>query len=266
MPLKTCPPVCLVLLPLITTSGNWSKFAAYRSSVASSVQDTAAPQRCSVARCCLCGRSYKPDIWAAGSVASAVTLAAAVLEALRMMLSRLERPDGTIAATLSGDIHVIARVIAATAIAAPAAAVLAYLFVSLAGATSRHSLAGATAAVWLAAAAVSAQVTLGAAVLGALLLSPLQRWYTTLVLAALGAGLVVGLQRHQAQMLRESMRQGDKVDLEAGTALVCFPPSTHTSVFPMLVYPRLASSKALTRACFPSPGYFTLMQASHCAE
>eukprot|EP00892_Ulva_mutabilis_P008834 jgi/Ulvmu1/6322/UM029_0030.1 len=145
----------------------------------------------------------------AGSVASAVTLSATVLEGMRSMLAAIEQPNGSLATTLSGDVATILPAAAASAIAVTAAAVVATaapLRTSKSGQGRAACAAGVltVAGVWT----LAVQLAGGSRAQGAL---------ATLALAGVGAALVGGMFQHQAQMLRESMRPDrNGFDVESG--------------------------------------------------
>ena len=157
----------------------------------------------------------------AGSVASAVTLSATVLEALRILLSSVEHPDGSLATSLSGDFRLIARIVSTSALVVPAAMLAAGGWATLAGGASSRGVTTGPPAIWLAAAAVGAQSGMAAASGVELLFLSQQRAYTTLALICGGAAVVLGLLRHQAQMLKVALRREDRdkrqADLEAGS-------------------------------------------------
>jgi hypothetical protein len=153
-----------------------------------------------------------------GSVASAVTLSATLLEALRVMLASLEQPDGSLAASLSGDIRVISFIVAASALSIPTSCVLSYIYSHIAGAGSPRGLSSSNAAIWLASAAVGAQAGWAGVEVVSLFVQSSQKWYLTVVLVGGGAALVLGMLRHQSQMLKESLWQNEPGDLEAGGA------------------------------------------------
>jgi zinc transporter ZupT len=89
----------------------------------------------------------------AGSVASAVTLSATTLEGLRMMLATLEQPDGSLAASLSGNVRIVMRIVLTSTLSVPITA-LAAIALSLV-------LGGGHSAVWLGALAVGLQAGFG---------------------------------------------------------------------------------------------------------
>lgn len=136
-------------------------------------------------------------------------------------MSSVERPDGSLAASMSGDFRLIARIVSASALVVPAAMLAAGGWVAAAGATSARGVSTGPPAVWLAAAAVGVQSGMAAADGIELLFLGQQRAYVTAVLICGGAALVLGLLRHQAQMLKTALRREDsdkrQADLEAGT-------------------------------------------------
>lgn len=157
-------------------------------------------------------RMCQPFVRRAGNVASAVTLSATVLEGMRSMLAAIEQPNGSLAATLSGDVATILPAAAAAALAALAAAVVAAVAAPPAAAAATATAQGraACAAGVLAAAAawtLVVQVAGGA-----------QGVFATAALATVGAALVGGMFQHQAQMLHASMRpdRNGGVDVESG--------------------------------------------------
>lgn len=144
-------------------------------------------------------------------MASAVTLSAAVLEGMRSMLSAIEQPNGSLSATLSGDVATILHATAAAAVGVAAAAVAAAIASPPASAPATASAQGRAAA---SAGVLSAG---GAWTLLALLTGGKQGVVATLALAGTGAALVGGMFQHQSQMMRESMRPDrTSADIEAG--------------------------------------------------
>jgi hypothetical protein len=160
------------------------------------------------------------DMLHAGGVATAVTLSATVLEALRVMLATLEQPDGSLAATMSGDFATVASVAWRACLAVPIAGAVAWLLAQAAGGDARGARALGSAlpsSVWLAALAVGAQATLAAVQAGVLLIRGGQRWYTTAVLVAGGTAGMAVIVRQQARIAREAETRIEKeADVEAG--------------------------------------------------
>jgi zinc transporter ZupT len=156
----------------------------------------------------------------AGSVASAVTLSATTLEGLRMMLATLEQPDGSLAASLSGNVRIIMRIVSTSMLSLPITAMAGIALTFMAGGGSANAFSSGPKALWLGALAVGVQAGCGGLNILQLLVAGQQRWYVTCILALVGVALVLGLLMHQAQMLKELFGTSDvhkrTVDIEAG--------------------------------------------------
>ena len=145
------------------------------------------------------------------------------------MLARLEQPDGSLAASASGDARVIASITSTAALAMPVAAAVAAIAARAAGAGHARQKGSAPGPIWLAAAATGAVAVHGAASGTYVLLHGALSRVLTLLLIAAGGVSVLLLLRHQRQMLREAQTQqhsSNGKDVEAGLP--------HVSVWPAL--------------------------------
>jgi hypothetical protein len=185
----------------------------------------------------------------AGSVASAVTLSATVLEGMRVMLAGFEQPNGSLAANLSGDVSTVLHAAAAAAAAVAAASVVATVVASAGPPAS----ATAAVAAWpgVQAAAAGGVLLVAAASSGVhLLRSSRQSVLMTLVLSSVGAALVWGLHKHQTKLWQDSVRGSMRPslhDVEAGVVqdtnnVRCSPsPSSRTMSSRTMSHPRGAA-------------------------